>query len=83
MHYHQLTPEERYALAGCRLEGLGPSAIAARLARHRSTIWREVRRNRSADGGYRPVLAERQAQNRRRLAHRPWRFTSAELALVS
>ena len=82
MHYHQLTPDERYALAGCRLEGVGPSAIAVRLERHRSTIWRELRRNRSADGGYRPVIAERQAQNRRRLAHRPWRFTAADLALI-
>ena len=33
MNYHQLTPDERYALAGCRLEGVGPSAIAVRLER--------------------------------------------------
>ena len=83
MNYHQLTPDERYAIAGCRLEGLGASAIAERVKRHRTTIWRELRRNRSADGGYRPVIAERKAQNRRRLAHRPWRFTAADLALIA
>jgi IS30 family transposase len=59
------------------------AAIAKELGRHRSTVSREVRRNRSPrDGSYRPVLAQRQAQNRRHLSHRRWRFSVADWILI-
>ena len=82
MTYHQITPEERYAIAGFRLGRLTAAAIGRQLGRHRSTIGRELHRNRSRDGAYRPVLAQRQAQNRSHCAHRHWRFTLADLTLV-
>ncbi len=57
MTYHQITREERYALGALRRQGLTAAAIARALGRHRSTITREVARNRRSDGGYRPHLA--------------------------
>ena len=59
MTYRQITFEERYTLGLLRRQGLSPAAMARVLGRHRSTILREVRRNRKAsDGGYRPQLAD-------------------------
>jgi transposase, IS30 family len=79
MCYRQIAPQERYAIALGRRAGRSLAAIARELGRHRSTLSREVRRNRSRrDGGYRPVIAQRQAQNRRHLGHRRWRFSVAD-----
>ena len=50
MTYHQITSEERYRLSALRRQGLGNPQIACVLGRHRSTIWREVRRNAHPDG---------------------------------
>ena len=47
MTYHQLTPGERYMLAALRRQGCTQSQVARELGRHRSTVCREVRRNRS------------------------------------
>lgn len=58
MTYRQITAAERYTLGVLRRQGLAPGAIARILGRHRSTIGREPRRNRTAhDGCYRPQLA--------------------------
>lgn len=82
MYYRQITPEERYAIAVGRRAGRSLAAIARELGRHRSTLYRELRRNRAHDGAYRPVIAQRQAQNRRHLRHRQWRFSVAEWTQV-
>jgi IS30 family transposase len=83
MCYRQMTPQERYAIAVGRRAGRSLAAIARELGRHRSTVSREVRRNRGPrDEGYRPVLAQRQAQNRRHLSHRRWRFSVADWILI-
>src|SRR2546428_65988 len=66
MTYHQITFEERYTLGLLRQRGLPPAAIARVLGHHRSTIGREVRRNRArSDGSYRPQLADWYARGRR------------------
>src|SRR5690348_6051888 len=55
MTYHQITFEERYTLGLLRQRGLSPTAIARVLGRHRSTIGREVGRNRArSDATHRP-----------------------------
>ena len=52
--YHQITQEERYRISALRREGSCPAAIARRIGRHRSTVSRELQRNRSPwDGSYR------------------------------
>ena len=84
MCYRQITLEERYVLAALRAQHLGAGAIAHRMGRHRSTLWREVRRNATNyDGGYRPVLADSQARTRRSTSRRNQRFTLEDQALVA
>lgn len=84
MTYHQITREERYALGALRRQGLTAAAIARALGRHRSTITREVARNRKqSDGGYRPQLADWYACGRRSRSRRNQRFTLEHWALVA
>jgi IS30 family transposase len=83
MTYHQITYAERYTLAVLRQGGLCPAAIARALGRHRSTIGREVRRNRThCDGGYRAPLADSYARGRRSRSRRNQRFARAQWTLV-
>jgi len=56
----QLTQEERYQIESLLKRGHHQSEIAVVLKRHKSTISREVRRNRSLRG-YRPKQAQRLA----------------------
>ena len=59
MLYCQITFAERYTLGLLRQRGLSAAAIARLLHRHRSTIGREICRNRAhSDGTYRPQLAD-------------------------
>jgi len=75
MKYNQITREERYQIAALRQAGLWPAEIGRRLGRHRSTISRELARNRSPwDGGYRPSKAQEQANGRRSRSRRNRRF---------
>ncbi len=69
-------------LARSVLETHGPS-IAWFLGRHRSTILREVQRNRAtSDSTYRPQLADWYARGRRSHSRRNRRFSSADLRRV-
>ena len=63
MNYTHLTREERYQIHALRSQGIGIAAIAAQLARHRSTIDRELARNTSGEG-YDPAKAHTQAKAR-------------------
>ena len=81
--YRQITFAERYTLGLLRQRGLPPAAIARLLGRHRSTIGREVRRNRAhSDATYRPPLADWYARGRRSRSRRNRRFSSADWAWV-
>ena len=56
--YHQLTQEERYAIAGLCMAGYAQAEIARCLGRSPSTICREFHRNRTQhDGNYRAEKA--------------------------
>ena len=63
-HYQQLGIVERCEIARLRTAGCSVSAIAAALDRATSTITRELKRNASANDGYRPEYAQQQAQAR-------------------
>jgi IS30 family transposase len=79
MTYRQITYIERYSLGLLRRQGLCPAAIARILGRHRSSILRELRRNRArSDGTYRPPLADWYARGRRSRSRRNRRFTPAQ-----
>jgi len=64
-----LTPEEREVIAHMRRAGKMQTQIAERLGRNKSTISRELRRNRSRNG-YWAVAAQRKAERRR--SERAW-----------
>jgi transposase, IS30 family len=72
--YSHLSLEERCRLRGMMEMGLSVSEIAGRLGRHRSTVQRELRRNRCVDG-YRPDSAERRAWARKLRGSRIMRST--------
>ena len=57
MGYTQISLEERCTIAQLCAQGVSVRQIAAALGRAPSTIARELRRNRSRTGGYRPVYA--------------------------
>ncbi len=79
MTYRQITYAERYTLSLLRREGLTPAEIGRVLGRHRCTILRELRRNRTAhDGAYRPQMADWYARGRRSRSRRNRRFTAAD-----
>ena len=83
MLYRQITFEERYTVGLLRQQGLSPAAIARTLGRHRSTIGRELLRNRAhSDGTYRPPLADSYARSRRSRSRRNRQFSSSDWALV-
>jgi IS30 family transposase len=64
-----LTLEEREVIAHMHRAGKTQTQIADRLGRHKSTVSRELRRNRSRNG-YWAVAAQRKAD--RRQSERPW-----------
>jgi IS30 family transposase len=79
MLYRQITFAERYTLGLLRQRGLCPATIARVLGRHRSTIGRELQRNRAhSDGTYRPQLADWYARGRRSRSRRNRQFSSAD-----
>jgi transposase, IS30 family len=82
MTYHQITSDERYRLSAFRMQGYGNASIAKQLGRHRSTIWREVRRNAAWDGRYKVGIAIAHANGRRRRSRSHPRFTEQQLRLV-
>jgi transposase, IS30 family len=76
-HYTQLTHEQRYQIHACMKAGWDQTEIATEIGAHKSTVSRELRRNRGARG-YRPkqahavALARRAAKVSTRLSPRDW-----------
>ena len=83
MSYQQISGEERVVIATLHGQGFSNSRIGKELGRHRSTIWREVQRNRTPhDGFYRARRAHERTVARRRRSRRNQRFDGAQMARV-
>ena len=83
MEYCQLTQAERYSIASLRRQKLTVAQIALRLGRHRSTIYREVKRNKTAHNGhYGAEKAHSYATARRKRSRRKPQYSQQELARV-
>jgi IS30 family transposase len=79
MGYQQLSVEERHLIAAMRSQYLSMRAIAEVLGRHRSTVYREVARNRSRyDRAYRATPAGEKTNERRRQSRRNQRYGAAD-----
>ncbi len=63
MDYKHLTEEERYQIDDLQREGFSQADIAAQMGRSRSTLSRELRRNKG-ERGYRPRQAQQKAMER-------------------
>ncbi|WP_442952866.1 IS30 family transposase [Pedococcus sp. 5OH_020] len=74
-----LSEDERIEIADLRRAGLSIRQIAHRLGRAPSTVSRELRRNATGRGGYRPFQAHRKATARRARHHRRRLETNHEL----
>ena len=63
-HYKQFDLDGRIELSRHHDAGKASSEIARVMGRHRSTIWRELKRNNLPKGGYKPASADRIALSR-------------------
>lgn len=79
--YKQLTQEERCQIYAYKQSGLTKSEIAMQLSRSKSTISREIQRNRG-EKGYRPKQAQEKAAQRWREADKAIKFDEAMQATV-
>jgi IS30 family transposase len=84
MKYQQLTLEERLLISHLLKQGFNPSETARQMGRHRSTITRELARNRcdGIDNCYRYSRADRKAVARRRRSRRNRHYTDRDFAIV-
>src|ERR1022692_1404405 len=81
--YNQLSTEERYEIAALRRQSMRVAEMAEHLGRHRSTLYREVKRNQSAhDGRYRASHSVEKASGSQRRSRRNLRYGQAEFAPI-
>ncbi len=69
MSYQQLTEGERYQISALLVQGYSPAAIAKAVKIHRSTVYRELKRN-SNQNVYEPESAHQKALRRRTSSHK-------------
>lgn len=82
MSYHQITPEERHTISILRRQHHTVDQIARYLQRHRSTIYREFKRNKCNDGRYRIYKACRRARVKRSKSRRNLHFSKQDFRPV-
>jgi len=75
MSYKQLTLEQRYEIYGLLHTNLSKFEIAERVGVHKSTLYRELKRNRGLRG-YRPRQAAQKTESRRQEACKHIRLTA-------
>ena len=80
--YTQLTREQRYQIYGFLKAGFSQSAIAKQIGVNKSTVSRELSRNRGKRG-YRPKQAHQLAAIRRRVARKHIKLTPELRALIN
>ena len=79
--YKQITQEERYQIAALLAAGFNQSYIAAQLSRDKSTISREISRNKGPRS-YQPKQADDKALQRRKNAYKAVKMTSELITFV-
>lgn len=86
--YSQIDMDERRKSARWRMAGIGVGIIAEKLGRHRSTIFREIKRNTFVDpqmpdlSGYYCVTANAMARERRAKLRKLARFADLRQSII-
>ena len=88
MKYTHLTENERYTISILRKQGLRTAGIARLLNRHKSTIYREIERNKRYNKyfdrySYQPEYAQQRARNRLARSRRNKRYDETDFRLVA
>lgn len=84
MRYHQITLADRIAISVLRKEGHSTADIARRTGFHRSTIWRELKRNSCIyDGAYRYSKAQERTNGRRQRSRKGLRHSPEQYRRVN
>jgi IS30 family transposase len=81
MKYIQITQEERYHIYAYKKAGFCPAEIAQMLGRDKSSIYRELNRNKG-ERGYRPKQAHEKASHKRQTACKAIKMTSGLVNLI-
>lgn len=79
MHGRHLTLDDREVIAQLLAARCPQAEIARRIGCHPSTVSRELARNRSPDGSYRPSRAQLLAAERRGHSKCPWKLEDTQL----
>lgn len=82
MNYQHLSQEERYTITALLKTGLSMAAAARHIGRDKSTISRELGRNRRPTGYYTPSVAHSYATARRKRTRRGSNFTQDQWRIV-
>lgn len=83
MKYQQLTTEDRYTLSALRKQKFSVAKIAKSMGRHRSTIYRELKRNSTKRRvGYTAFEADSNTRGRRRRSRRNRHYTEEHFNIV-
>ena len=80
MGYRHLNIDEREVILEMRAKGKNLPDIAENLGRNKGTISRELNRNKSSTGDYKPHLAQRYYRRRRQDSKQPDRLRDKKLA---
>lgn len=82
--YIQMTSEERYILSLLKLQALSIARIAGIMGRHRSTLYRELKKNscHRTDGAYRRSKANSRTTGRRRQSRRNKHYSHSDFEVV-
>lgn len=78
MAHEQLSQRERYAIKRMKARGLSYAEMAIRLDRSKSTISREIERNKCPDGYYRAEVAHARAMRRRSNTRKKSQYSQQE-----
>lgn len=82
MKYRQLTYEQRYQIEALKKEGLSDQVIAENLGVHRTTVWREVKRNSLDDGEYHASSAAISARLRYQYKSKNRKLSKVHIAYI-
>ena len=82
MSYRQLTMVQRYQIEALLKEGLSQQVIAENIGVHRSTIWRELKRNSLDHDEYDPLRASISARLRYQYKSKNRRLTKKHISYI-